>query len=326
MIPGLTCCTPQSPDLIDTKLILFRKNKETEYLNWRSVSDGEELKNEKRVVFLAHGWLEKISFSQWITDMVDGYTALGYAVIVVDWRGGNPVQYWQSSANMRTVGAILGHAIGSWNIADKTLFVGFSLGGQMIAEVSKYLKRRFNQQMDECHGLDPAGPFFDGCDESLLLDRSHCRLVQVIHTSSGEVPVIQTAAVRFGSYKKSGHCDYWVNCGHNQGPCVDFDFLNLTKAAVRLTMASDAELLDWMSKRLCSHWRAPQIYTAALKRDRMCPAYSCPKCGRGRHFCTPANTTRATSDDILPPFSKCSPNDNVNYYVESSSYYPFCRF
>lgn len=325
MIPGVTCCSPQSPDLIDTKLLLYRNHEKAVILDWRDASHGDLLRNETRVVFVAHGWLEKISFCQWITDFIDGYNDLGYAVIVVDWRGGNSLQYWQAAANIRTVGATLAHAIGTWDIADKTLFVGFSLGGQMIAEVSKYLQSRFGQQMDECHGLDPAGPFFDGCDESMLLDRSHCKLVKVIHTSSGDVPVIQTLAVRFGSYKKSGHCDYWVNCGHNQGPCTDVDFLGLVKATVRLGLnASDSEILDWTTRRLCSHWRSPYIYAAALKGERTCPAVVCPNCGRSRHFCTPTNGTSSEGDDVLPPFSKCKQDDNINYYVQSGSTAPFC--
>ena len=328
MIPGLTCCSPQSPDMIDTKLLLFRKNRGVFYLDWRNPNHGDLLRNETRVVFVAHGYLEKISFSQWITDLVTGYNEMGYAVVVVDWRGGNSLQYWQATANIRTVGATLAHAIGSWNIANKTLFVGFSLGGQMIAETSKYLRSRFGQQMDECHGLDPAGPFFDGCDESMLLDRSHCRLVKVIHTSAGDVPVIQTLAVRFGSYKKSGHCDYWVNCGHNQGPCTDIDFLGLVKSLVRLGVNfSDSEMFDWITNRACSHWRSPNIYSAALNRERTCPAITCPGCGRSRHFCTPSNSSNLVADDFLPPspFSKCTPDDNINYYVESITSPPFCR-
>lgn len=325
-VPGVTCCAPQNPDIIDTKLLFFRRGNKTRVLNWRNPEEANDLQTESgRIVFIVHGWTEKISFSQWITDMVNGFTAMGDGAIVVDWRGGNSIHYWQASANIRTVGAVIGHAIGSWGIADRTLFVGFSLGGQMIGETARYLQRRFGQKMAECHGLDPAGPFFDGCSNEILLDKEDCRLTQVVHTSASDVPTLETAVVRFGTRRKSGHCDFWLNCGFNQGPCIDMAFPDFIKALVRLGMASDAEMANWVSNRLCSHWRAPESYNQVLNRNTSCPAYDCPSCGT-THFCVPSRTTRTKigATNYLPPYSECSADMNVNFYVYSGSYKPYC--
>lgn len=314
------------PEMIDHKFLLFRDGEEPRSLDWRLESEAQYLSKEEYpsgVVFIAHGYLEKISFSRWITNMANGYKRLGYAVIVIDWRGGNGVQYWQSAANVRTVGATIGHAIGIWGIADRTLFVGFSLGGQMIVEASNYLKNKFGQQINECHGLDPAGPFYDECSE-IQLDKKHCRLVQSIHTSAADIPTLQFAVVRFGTYKKSGHCDYWINCGFNQGPCVDLDFPDFIKGVARLSLASDGEILDWTAERVCSHWRAPNIYNEVLTGTSECPAFSCPTCSR-THFCVPPNAeAKIGSNNTLLPFSRCTPDDDVNYYVKSGSFKPFC--
>ena len=323
MIPGLTCCHPQHPDVIDAKLLLFRKGKKTRVLNWRDPREVRFLTSEsKRIVFIIHGWVEKLSISNWITEMIYGFQDLGDAVIVVDWRGGNGFQYWQSAANLRTVGAVIGHSIGSWNIADRTLVVGFSLGGQMVGEAAKYVTRKFGKKIAECHGLDPAGPFFDACSPEMTLNKDDCELTQVIHTSAADIPTVEAPLMRFGTWKKSGHCDYWINCGYNQDPCPEVDFPGLIKSIVRLGMLSDGELADWLTTRaFCSHGRSPQTYIAALQQNRTCPAYDCPKCGQ-THFCTPPKDVQPTNR--LPPFSHCSPEDDVNYYVPTGSFKPYC--
>ena len=326
MVPGVTCCHPQKPDIIDAKLILFRPGQEERVLNWRNPDEVEHLRSVSgRVVFIAHGWLEKVSISQWMTDMINGFHANGdTSVILVDWRGGNGIQYWQSIANLRTIGAVIGHAIGIWGIADETLFVGFSLGGQMIGITSQYLNEKFGRKIAECHGLDPAGPFFDACPKGVTLNKDDCQLTQVIHTSSSDIPTLQSAVLRFGTWKKSGHCDYWINCGYNQDPCVDIGLPELLKGLARLGAASDSELGNWfLSHAFCSHWRSPEVYVAALRRNATCPAFDCPKCGKS-HFCIPDSVRTNEPTNRLPPFSRCSPDQDVNYYVASDSFRPFC--
>ena len=201
IIPGLTCCHPQHPDAIDAKLILFRKGKKSRVLNWRDPEEAKYLKSKSgRVVIIAHGYIEKISYSLWMTDMIDGFHDAGdHVVILIDWRGGNGLQYWQSAANLRTVGAIAGHAIGIWGITDRTLFVGFSLGAQMIGEAARYLATKFGNKIAECHGLDPAGPFFDACSPLITLDRNDCQLTQIIHTSAADIPTVGSLALRCGT-------------------------------------------------------------------------------------------------------------------------------
>lgn len=326
MIPGLTCCQPAKPDVIDASLILFQRGQKGRALNWRDPGEASLFQSHSgRIVFVAHGFLEKISLAHWMTEMINGFHALGdTSVIAVDWRNGNGFQYGQSIANLRTVGAILGHAIGTWGIADRTLFVGFSLGGQMIGEVAGNLRRRFGQKLAQCHALDPAGPLFDGCSSDITLDKDDCQLTEVIHTSATDVATVGAAVGRYGTYKKSGNCDYWINCGYNQDPCLNTDVPHLLKGIVRLGAASDDELTNWISARSsCSHWRAPLVYISALARNATCPAYECPKCGKS-HFCIPESVRANQADNLLPPFSRCTSNDNSNFYVASNSLAPYC--
>jgi hypothetical protein len=293
-------------------------------LNFRDPEDRKYLTAPGRIVFIIHGWVEKMSALKWITDMRDGFVDLDENAIVVDWRRGNSVHYWQAIANTRVVAAIIGRAIINWGIADRTLIVGFSLGGQIAGEAGRYTQQH-GVLINECHGLDPAGPFYDGATTDILLKKSDCRVVQAIHTSAEDVNELSLFAVRFGTYRKSGHCDFWVNCGFNQGPCVDVDFGEMMKASARLALMSDGEMINYVATRACSHWRAPEIYNSALRgrcvHDPLL-SYPCPDCGT-THYCMkkgkdiPANNT-------FPPFSKCTPDMDVNYYVSSSAFDPYC--
>lgn len=316
-----------TPKLMDVKLRLKVKGQPERLLNFRDPTDRQYLTSPGRVVFIIHGWLEKMSALKWITDMRDGFVDLNENVIVVDWRRGNAVHYWQAVANTRVVAAIIGRAILNWEIADRTLAVGFSLGGQIVGEAGQYTQKNGGVLINECHGLDPAGPFYDGGSDEITLDKKDCRLVQAIHTSAEDVRELSLFAVRFGTYKKSGHCDYWVNCGFNQGPCFDMDFMDLIKASARLSVMSDGEMINYIANRACSHWRAPEIYTSSLRGRCDATAnpilsHPCPNCGKG-HFCIDEKKMLPAVNQF-PPFSTCSPDWDVNFYVSSSSYHHFC--
>ena len=321
---GVLCCNPQTPKMLDVKFRLKVPGSEDEkILNWRDPLHRQFLGNNSRVVFIAHGWLEKMSTSEWMTALRDEYLKRGASVIVVDWRRGNGVQYWQAMANVRIVGAMIGKSILNWGIHQRTLMIGFSLGAQIAAEAGLYTQVNGGVKIDECHGLDPAGPFYDGCDKDVRLDKDDCRLVQVIHSSAERVPVVGTLAMSLGTIHKSGHCDFWINCGHRQGPCVDLDFLDFMKASGRLALMSDGEMQDWIFKRvMCSHWRSPLVYLSAIRQECKFEAFPCPDCGNHRKNCL--HTLGSQTNNTLLPFSQCTPEMDDNYYVKSGSFEPFC--
>jgi len=193
----------------------------------------------------------------------------------------------------------------------------------MIGEAGRYTQK-YGIKIDECHGLDPAGPFFDGCDESIRLTKNDCRLVQVIHTSAGVVPSFSTLTLNLGTYYKSGHCDYWINCGHRQEPCYDMKYEQLIKGTARLLMLSDGEIQSWAASRVCSHWRATEVYTSNV--ERQCPfrAYPCPDCAKIGVYHECKATVYKAHNNTMIPFGTCSPESDENYYVESGSMSPYC--
>lgn len=144
-----------TPELLDVKLRLKIKGEPERLLNFRSPEDRKYLTAPGRVVFIVHGWIEKMSNMRWITDMREGFEDLDENAIIVDWRRGNAVHYWQAVANTRVVAAIIGRAILNWEVADRTLVVGFSLGGQIAGEAGQFTQKYGGVMINECHGLDP---------------------------------------------------------------------------------------------------------------------------------------------------------------------------
>ena len=156
----------------------------------------------------------------------------------------------------------------NFQIADKALVVGFSLGGQIFAEAGKYVNQHGNgKQIAECHGLDPAGPWFDPLHGQMLdmeLDKSDCKVVQVVHSSANYNPKVSIDSafmLKFGTGFKSGHCDFWVNCGHDQGDLChgDINIMDLIKAMSTMFKDGGDKAMKWFSVHVCSHLRFVQF-------------------------------------------------------------------
>ena len=176
-IPRVLCCTPESPTVISADFLLYEANDGDRYYNltWDDVNSAEIIGRASRyqsLVLATHGWLEvpsllPLSLTEsrhnvdWMHSVKDGYLQRGMsAVMLVYWHHGNRLDYAQSAANVRTVGMMIGHMLWRWRIHERTLAIGFSLGGQILGEAGKYVQRMTaatgrRQKIRECHGLDP---------------------------------------------------------------------------------------------------------------------------------------------------------------------------
>ena len=70
-----------------------------------------------------------------------------------------------------------------WN---KLYFIGHSLGAQISAQVSHFLKADKFWKVERITGLDPAKPCFIGVDKTLRLDKNDADFVDIIHTQIGK--------------------------------------------------------------------------------------------------------------------------------------------
>lgn len=133
-IPGVLCCNPSRAEHMDVRFRLKLQDQSERLLNFRDPKDAKYLTASGRVVFIVHGFMERMSSAKWLTEMRTGFADRGENPILVDWRKGNAGHYWQAMANTRVVAAVIGRAVLNWGIADRTLVVGFSLGAQIAGE------------------------------------------------------------------------------------------------------------------------------------------------------------------------------------------------
>ena len=289
-----------------------------------------------RFVILVHGFGENAQISPLLTSGRQAYQNQGWNVIVVDWSGGSSLpSYWQSAANVRTVGAMIGQLVVKWNIISQTRLVGYSLGGQIIGEAGRYVQNMSNgHKIPSCHGLDPAGPFYTGCS-GIELGPSDCDLVEVIHSSAEPIPTLSLVTLRLGSATKMGHCDYWVNCGYNQGLC---QVMSSTMIFFSLKLPDLNSKIDGLLDRLvptlnhvinldykvttevirmaeCDHSRAILVYISQIEGNCNYRVHPCPDCGQAP-VCHP--NLNITAGHGLPPNSKCEANQgHRDFYVKS---------
>lgn len=88
--------------------------------------------------------------------------------------------------------------------------LGHSLGAHTCGLASNVI----SNQMARISGLDPAGPFFEGKDVVVRLDKNDAKFVDIIHSNT-EVAL----GVGLGSSESSGHVDFYVNGGKSQPGC-----------------------------------------------------------------------------------------------------------
>ncbi|KAI1282087.1 putative phospholipase A1 magnifin [Halotydeus destructor] len=282
-IPRVTCCAPMSPEAMAIKLILHQSGQEPVEIDWRNPEEASQL-GSGPVAILIHGWLEDTEEPHYVL-LRNSLIEQGHAVVSVDWTGGNRPHYFQSAANIRTVGQVAGHAVFAWDIADRSLAIGHSLGAQALGEMGKYVKSK-GQLVKKCIGSDPAGPGFDGGPDYIRLTKDDCELVQVVHSSALEKMFATSPRLnQIGTMFKSGHCDYWLNCGHHQPGCKQLDF-------------SLPEILGFIAKQIqtggrmglgglsCSHRRGIAFLAISSAQQCQFQAANCVGCGQPKVECS----------------------------------------
>ena len=113
-VPGYTCCSPEPPNVLKPVFILHRKSKAPVILDWTDPKEARKIGYGK-VIILVHGWSETLDTSVWIKHAAEAFVSRGFPTVVVDWREGNKY-YFQTCANVRTIGAVIGYSILVWKV------------------------------------------------------------------------------------------------------------------------------------------------------------------------------------------------------------------
>lgn len=157
----------------------------------------------------------------------------------------------------------------------------------------------------------------------IRLDKGDCKIVEIVHTNSGPNDANDVDEMRLGTSHKSGNCDYWINCGSDQGPNCGFgtfgDFINNDGS-------ENKEYLEKTNPQaFCSHTRAPKVLISAIAGSCKYAVHKCEDCGKGpKKFNTCKKDDKPCEGRSLPPHSGCKPDSDDNFYVSSSDKDPFC--
>ena len=356
-IPGYTCCTPEPPTPASEMLnvssssssplsnssqfpvfYFFEPQNQSQahtvypltQLNWRQEEPAKSLLSQyERVVYLIHGYSENFHTSVWLNRTIKAWVSSRQTpVVVVDWSAKNK-NFFQTVANIVTVGKTIGFSIIKWNILDKSYLVGHSAGSQVVSEVGNYIKEQ-GLLLKHCVVLDPAGPGFDTGDEKMRISKDDCEVVEAIHSSSPQVPILGPVVLnKYGTFHKVGDCDYYINCGNTQGNDCE-DPKPYEKRSKRLTkdqsisqiIISPESREDEDDQHFCSHHRAPLVFASQVTKNCTFQSQICQDCSSMRF----TNSCRFEKEIVgtIPPDTQCKPSDNLSFYVAVLSKYPYC--
>lgn len=174
-------------------------------------------------------------------------------VIVVDWSIGASVLIFPDAVrNTLIVGKYIAEQIEKWKTytsldLNKVHVIGFSLGGQTIAFIGKYMK---TGKIRRITGIDIAGACFVGFPTRYKLHYSDAKFVDVISTSTFTQGIMD---------QPTGHVHFKPDGGQVGRGCGD----ELTK-------------LNLGALSACSHLRAVYLFASSLKNNKILPvAYKC---------------------------------------------------
>lgn len=195
----------------------------------------------------------------------------------------------------------------------------------MIGEIGKYLRQIGGALIDRCIALDPGGPGFDGTPDDYRVTPDDCKLVEAIRSSSAStliMPVNILMNVALGSYHKAGHCDYWVNCGHQQVGCnANINVKGLLEAGQELADADPNKIIAWLFEKACNHMRAPLTFVSSVAKKCDYKTQKCPDCGPGLGL-----TCTGAGDGIgYPPTTTCTSSQNDDYLLKTTQTGDFCN-
>lgn len=319
-IKGFTCCLPRKPSEKFPILYLFLNGPDpVTRLDWRAKRSPAILARAPRVYFIIHGFPENTNRSSWMRAMAAVFNKFNQVVVGVD-ASNDETSIFAGMANMRTVGLVLTRILYNWNLLSKSIFIGFSQGAHVIAEIARNIRPR-GGLLRNCLAIDPQGVFYDAGPSEIRIKSSDCHLVQVIHANAELKPNTQgLLQLMVTTYWKSGHCDWWLNCGHQTIPCFA-PYLNMQLKANGLPMVDAIEGDDPRGavELLCSHLQAPSVTVAHLNKRCTFLGSPCPNCG------LTSNPSACEVDLTAPqvPFLSCSNKQNISYFVAAKAF-PHC--
>ena len=174
---------------------------------------------------LAHGWVDHvITYVPRFNEAYNNDPNEHFNVIGIEWyRLANVMNYLEAAENSNRVGAHVGT-----NLVAKILFdqlgqnpnqihaIGHSLGAHLVGHLGRAVQVAGHDPIARVTPLDPAKPWFDIVGEEHRVLPTDAKLVDVIHTNSGDL--WDTA---LSMPWNVGDVDFYPNGGHHQPDCIE---------------------------------------------------------------------------------------------------------
>ena len=228
-------------------------------------------------------------------------------VIAVNWeKGADSVNYQQSVANTRVVGALIGEFMKELHSATGASYssmhlIGHSLGAHVAGYAGEWVPGT-----GRITGLDPAGPSFEDEDIRVRLDPSDANFVDVIHTDAENL-----LKLGFGTDKPMGHADFYPNGGADQPGCTDA----ILKHLLALLDSFDAA----KASVACNHVRAIYLFTESIGSSCSFQAYPCSS----EEDYKDGNCKSCSSGCATMGYN-ADPTAHGTFYLSTTSSAPYC--
>ncbi|KAL4236747.1 hypothetical protein ACF0H5_005131 [Mactra antiquata] len=308
---------PHSPEVIGTKFFLFTNSSIDNYeelimtdnqrrCSWKSFCTSNQ------IIMIIHGYLDHVG-KPWVQRMVKEFLKKdSYNIIFVDWRNGaRQINYQQSAANIRVVGAQVAQLLKVFkNVYDidasNVHIIGHSLGAHAAGYAGEYL-----ENIGRITGLDPAGPSFEGEDIRVRLDHTDATFVDVIHTDSEGLHQLG-----FGTKQPSGTVDFYPNGGMDQEGCP-----NSFMSQLLLMFDTEVDYNDIVDVLACNHLRALDYFTESINSNCTFTAYPCTSIANMTS--SQCNTCDETGCGVMGYHSNSSLKPGL-YFLSTNADEPFC--
>ncbi|KFM63671.1 Pancreatic triacylglycerol lipase, partial [Stegodyphus mimosarum] len=128
----------------------------------------------------------------------------------------------------------------TWDLDHKLVhIIGHGLGAHASGYAGKWFQNRQKEVIDRITGLDPSGPFFNGVQKVVRLDKDDASFVDVIHTNSDG-----NRLMGYGLTEPIGHLDFYPNGGELQPGC---------ETEVNATAETITDVLSYMKSSSLIH-------------------------------------------------------------------------
>lgn len=223
LVYGVVNATGNCADSSNTSLVQFWLFTNSNRENYTVINSTSEIDTSKRTIILIHGWGGNgdINYIHVIKEAyLNRYNDSN--IISVDYSvyadGNYQTAYCYAPGVAEVVAQFICNLTNEGIDPDGLHVVGHSLGAQVAGMAGHDTQRKCNVTIGRVTGLDPAGPLYQGLNNTKRITKDSGNFTDIIHTNQGQ----------YGYIGDCGDVDFYPNCGYYQPNCLQNTLGNIT--------------------------------------------------------------------------------------------------